>query len=159
MKSTLTPGWPPPGATGIQVSHVASHRSLNEHEQPRWPWVLSWSFRHPISIYFTCLPPLLWLTLPPHPISALPGRTPSSRTLRGLPKSSASDPLSISQVVSISDTHHSQIQPCLPFVSLKLGSVSLRRKRALKRILHSWAWLLAAMVTFMYSLTWATVPT
>lgn len=51
---------------------------------------------------------------------------------------------------SISDTHHSQIQPCLPFVSPKLGRVSLSRKRALKWILHSWAWLLLLWYTFIH---------
>lgn len=106
MWEHLDPGWPLLEATGIQVSHVASHHSLNENGQSKWPWVLSWSFHHPISIYFTCLPPRLWLTLPPHPRSALPGRTPSSGTLRGLTGSSASDPLSPSHIASLTLTTH-----------------------------------------------------
>lgn len=33
---------------------------------------------------------------------------------------------------SISETHHLQIQPCLPYVSTKLGRLSLSRKWVLK---------------------------
>lgn len=64
MMSALTPGLFSE-ATETQVCHVATHCSLSEHEEPRWPWVLSWFFHQSISFRFTCLTPLLWRTLPP----------------------------------------------------------------------------------------------
>lgn len=122
MKGPTTPGLFS-RATGAQGSLVASHCSLNNHEETRWPWVFSWFFHHPISFHFTCLPLLPWLNLPPIPdqphLEPHPPRVFCVLFSHPFPD-------------SISETHHLQIQPCLPCVSPKLGRLSLTRKWDLK---------------------------
>lgn len=119
VKNTLSPGLFS-RTTGTYISHVTSPA----HGRA-WAAQLATPLHDAISLHFPHLPPLLGLLWPPQPGRALPGRTPSTRTLRGLPVSLSGSSVSVlsrSFPDNISDTSYKYSLASPPSDPNKAGS-------------------------------------